>query len=160
LPYIYNTIPLATKNYSQYAACAMGIAAIGCVLSIGSYIVAWCWNIYSSDLIGPSFLLLAIISWVLVFASTIALAYGSVKILRKSALRGSLANTMAGTTMAILWLYFYYGFPLLPQFGFATSLLFLPALFSALLGFASLRSQSASPSRKEDANRPEVESSE
>lgn len=54
----------------------MGLVAIGCVLSIGSYIIAWCWNIYSSDLIGPSFLLLAIISWVLVFASTIALVYG------------------------------------------------------------------------------------
>jgi hypothetical protein len=151
---------LATKNYFQYAACIVGIVAIGCVLSIGSYIVAWCWNIYSSDLIGPSFLLLAIISWVLVFASTIALVYGSVKILRKSALRGSLANTTAGTTMAILWLYFYYGFPLLTQFGFVTSLLFLPALFSALLGFASLRSQSVSPSMKENANRPQVESSE
>lgn len=132
----------------------MGIVAIGCVLSIGSYIVAWCWNIYSSDLIGPSFLLLAIISWVLVFASTIALVYGSVKILRKSALRGSLVNTMAGIMMAFLWLYFYYGFPLLPQFGFATSLLFLPALLSALLGFASLRSQSASPSEKENADQP------
>jgi hypothetical protein len=132
----------------------LGIAAIGCVLSIGSYIIAWCWNIYSSDLIGPSFLLLAIISWVLVFASTIALVYGSVKILRKSALRGSLANTMAGTTMAILWLYFYYGFPLLPQFGFITSSLFIPALLSALLGFVSLRSQSVSRSEKENTNLP------
>lgn len=145
---------MATKNYFQYAACIIGIVAIGCVLSIGSYIVAWCWSIYWSDLIGPSFLLLAIISWVLVFASTIALVYGSVKILRKSALRGSLANTMAGIVMAVLWLYFYYGFPLLPQFGFITSSLFIPALFSALLGFASLRSQSASPSEKEKANPP------
>ncbi|MCJ7425018.1 hypothetical protein MUP01_12240, partial [Candidatus Bathyarchaeota archaeon] len=61
--------------------------------------------------------------------------------------------------MAILWLRFYYGFPLLTQFGFVTSLLFLPALFSALLGFASLRSQSASPSEKENADQlsdPEV----
>jgi len=99
------------------------------------------------------------VSWVLVFASTMALVYGSVKILRKSALRGSLANTIAGIAMAVLWLYFYYGFPLLPQFGFVTSLLFLPALFSALLGFASLRSQSASPSKKENADQlsdPEV----
>ena len=135
----------------------MGIVAIGCVLSLGSYIVAWCWNIYSSDLIGPSFLLLAILSWVLVFASTIALLYGSVKILRKSALRGSLANTTAGTTMAILWLYFYYGFPLLPQFGFLTMLLFLPALLSALLGFASLGSQITSLSGNEKQIHPETD---
>jgi hypothetical protein len=132
---------------------------VACNGSDGCFIIAWCWNIHSSDY-GSSFLLVAVVSWVLVFASTIALVYGSVKILRKSTLRGSLVNTMAGTTMAVLWLYFYYGFPLLPQFGFVTSLLFLPALFSALLGFASLRSQSVRPSRKENANRPQVESSE
>lgn len=149
---------MTTTDYSRYAAGILGIIAAGCTLGLGGYITAWCWNIYSSDY-GSSFLLVAMVSWVSVFASTIALIYGSVKILRKSALRGSLVNTMAGITMAVLWLYFYYGFPLLPQFGLATSLLFLPALLSAFLGFASLRSQSASPSEKENADHlldPEV----
>jgi hypothetical protein len=136
----------------------MGLVAIGCVLGIGSYIIAFYWAMYSAGY-GPDPLLLTMIYWILVLASASILVYGSFKILRKSALRGSLANTMAGITMAILWLYSYYGFPLLPQFGFVTSLLFLPALLSALLGFASLRSQSVSPSRKENA-KPQVESSE
>ena len=135
----------------------MGLVAIGCVLGIGSYIIAFYWTMYSDYGFDP--LLLTMIYWILVLASASILVYGSFKILRKSALRGSLANTMAGIAMAILWLRFYYGFPLLPQFGFVTSLLFLPALLSALLGFASLRSQSVSPSMKENA-KPHVESSE
>jgi hypothetical protein len=144
---------LTTKNYLQYAAFAMGIVAIGCVLSIGSYIIAFYWTMYSAGY-GSDPLLLTMIYWILVLASASILVYGSFKILRKSALRGSLANTIAGIAMAILWLRFYYGFPLLTQLGFLTLLLFLPALLSALLGFASLRSQSASPSEKEKANPP------
>lgn len=133
----------------------MGLAAIGCILGVGSYIIAFYWSNYAagSDL---SLLLLPVVYWILVFASAIALVYGSLKILRKSALRGSLANTMAGIVMAILWVRFYYGFPLLTQFGFITSLLFIPALLSALLGFASLRSRKVSPSEKEKVNPPYI----
>jgi apolipoprotein N-acyltransferase len=131
----------------------MGLVAIGCVLGIGSYIIAFYWTIYSAGY-GPDPLLLTMIYWILVLASASILVYGSFKILRKSALRGSLANTMAGIAMAILWLRFYYGFPLLTQLGFLTLLLFLPALLSAFLGFVSLRSQSVSRSEKENKNLP------
>lgn len=127
---------MATTDYSRYAAGILGIIAAGCTLGLGGYITAWCWNIYANDF-GSDFLIIAIVSWIVTFASTILLVYGSLKIMRKSIHKGSLANIIAGLIMMLLAAYFYFSVPLLPQFGYLTLLLFLPALLSGLIGLAA-----------------------
>jgi hypothetical protein len=115
---------------------ALGFIAIVCVLAIGGYIIAWCWNIYSSGL-GPSFLTITIISWVLILTSALLLAYGSLKTIKKSTLKGGLINLTAGIEIIPMFIYFYSYFPLLPQFGFLGFLMFVPAMLSGIIGLAS-----------------------
>jgi len=98
--------------------------------------IAWCWNIYSSGL-GPSFLTVTIISWVLILTSALLLAYGSLKTIKKSTLKGGLINLTAGIEIIPMFIYFYSYFPLLPQFGFLGLLLFLPAILSGIISLAS-----------------------
>lgn len=115
---------------------ALGFIAIACILSIGGYVIAWCWNIYSSGL-GPSFLTVAIISWILTLASASLLVYGSLTTIRRSTRRGGLINLAACIITIPLFIYFYSYLPLLPQFGPVGFLLFLPAMLSGIISLAS-----------------------
>ena len=115
---------------------ALGFIAIVCVLAIGGYMIAWCWNIYSSG-IGPSFLTITIISWALILTSALLLTYGSLKTIKKSTRKGGLINLIAGIEIIPMFIYFYSYFPLLPQFGFLGFLLFLPAILSGIISLAS-----------------------
>jgi len=114
----------------------LGFIAIGCILAIGGYIIAWCWNIYSTGL-GASFLPLTITTWLLTFASMLLLIYGSLKIVKKSALKGGIINLIASVETLLIFLYFYAYLPLLPQFAFLGFLLFLPALLSGIISLVS-----------------------
>lgn len=115
---------------------ALGFIAIVCVLAIGGYMIAWCWNIYSSG-IGPSFLAVTVVSWVLILTSALLLTYGSLKTIKKSTRKGGLINLIAGIEIIPMFIYFYSYFPLLPQFGFLGFLLFLPAILSGIISLAS-----------------------
>lgn len=98
--------------------------------------IAWCWNIYSSG-IGPSFLAVTVVSWVLILTSALLLTYGSLKTIKKSTRKGGLINLIAGIEIIPMFIYFYSYFPLLPQFGFLGFLLFLPAILSGIISLAS-----------------------
>jgi hypothetical protein len=124
------------KDRLPLISCALGFIGIVCVLVIGGYLIAWCWSIYSIG-IGPSFLTVTIISWILILTSALLLTYGSLKTSRKSTLRGGLINLAAGIEIIPLFIYFYSIFPLLPQFGLLGYLLFLPAIISGIIGLAS-----------------------
>jgi len=93
---------------------------------------------YSAGL-GADFLILTLISWVFIFASALLLVYGSLNIMKKSALKGGLINLIAGVEMIPIFLYFYVYLPFLPQFAFLGFLLFLPALLSAIMSLVSLK---------------------
>jgi uncharacterized membrane protein len=127
---------MSPRDYLRLISSSFGFIAIGCVLAIGSYIAAWCWNIYSSG-IGPDFLIPAEITWIATFASTLLLLFGTLKIMKKSMLKGGIINLIAGAIMIPVFLYFYDYFPLLPQFGPLGLLLFLPALLSGITSLAS-----------------------
>jgi hypothetical protein len=127
------------KDHIRLISGILGLVAIGCVLAIGSYIVAWCWNIYSTGL-DPSFLIPTEITWVCTLASALLLIYGSLKILKKSTLKGGFINLIAGVEVIPLFLYSYFYLRPLPQFEFIGTLLFLPSILSGIIGLASFRS--------------------
>lgn len=124
------------RDYLRLISSTLGVIAIGCVLAIGSYIIAWCWNIYSSG-IGPDFLIITEITWILTLASTLLLLFGTLKIMKKLMLKGGIINLIAGIEMTPVFLYFYAYLPLLSQFGPTGLLLFLPALLSGITSLTS-----------------------
>ncbi len=129
---------MSLMDYLRLISSVLGIIAIGCVLAVGSCIIAWCWNMYSAGL-GADFLILTLMSWVFIFVSALLLVYGSLNIMKKSALKGGLTNLIAGVEMIPIFWYFYVCLPFLPQFAFLGFLLFLPALLSAIVSLVSLR---------------------
>lgn len=129
---------MTPKDVLRLTSAILGFIAIGCILAIGGYITAWCWNIYSTGL-GASFLPLTITTWLLTFASMLLLIYGSLKIVKKSALKGGIINLIASVETLLIFLYFYTYLPLLPQFAFLSFLLFLPALLSGIISLASYK---------------------
>lgn len=127
---------MASTDALRLTSTILGFLAVGCTLTIGGYITAWCWNIYSTGL-GTTFLILTMITWLFTLVSTLLLIYGSLKIMKKSAIKGGIINLFAGIEMTPIFLYFYNYLPLLPQFAYLGFLLFLPALLSGIISLIS-----------------------
>jgi len=124
------------KDSLPLISTALGFIAVVCVLAIGGYLTGWCLNVYISGL-GPTFLPVTALSWVVVLASALLLAYGSIKTFKKSARKGGLMNLAAGIIIIPMFIYFYSVIPLLPQLQFLGFLLFVPAILSGIGGLAS-----------------------
>ena len=110
--------------------CALlGGVSLASTLWLGVYVTALCWSLLD---LGGQFLPMAVASWMLTLTSTLLLGYGSLNVLRGRWV-GGILNLVAGCINFAFFWYFYYYFPVLPQFGPYSTLQFAPALLSALI---------------------------